>query len=106
MKGKIAFIPGEHKIEFHEYEVPAPPPGGLIAEVTQTNVCGSEVHMWRGEFGGRHGIAPGDEMVGRVRELGDRVNADWAGVPVKAGGRVAPGHYSSCKTDFTCRNPN
>ena len=72
MKGKVAFIPGEHKIEFHEFDVPAPPPGGLIAEVTQTNVCGSEVHMWRGEFGGRHGIAPGHEMAGRIQGFGRR----------------------------------
>ena len=39
MKGKIAFIPGEHKIEFHEYDVPGPPAGGLLAEVTQSNVA-------------------------------------------------------------------
>ncbi len=39
MKGKVAFIPGEHKIEFHEFEVPpTAPPGGLITEVTQSNV--------------------------------------------------------------------
>ncbi len=44
---------------------PTPPAGGLIAEVTQTNVCGSEVHMWRGEFGTR-GIMPGHEMSGVV----------------------------------------
>ena len=31
MKGKIAFIPGEHKIEFHEYDVPGPPAGGLLS---------------------------------------------------------------------------
>jgi hypothetical protein len=45
MKGKIAFIPAAHKIEFHEYDVPAPPVGGMLAEATQTNVCGSEVHI-------------------------------------------------------------
>lgn len=48
-----------HKIDFHEYDVPAPPAGGVVAEVTQTNVCGSEVHIWRGEFGGRNGTMPG-----------------------------------------------
>jgi len=42
MKGRVAFIPAPHKIEFREYEVPAVVAGGLIATVTQTNVCGSE----------------------------------------------------------------
>jgi D-arabinose 1-dehydrogenase-like Zn-dependent alcohol dehydrogenase len=58
MKGRIAFIPAAHKIDFHEYDVPAPPAGGLVAEVTQSNVCGSEVHIWRGEFGGAMARCP------------------------------------------------
>jgi D-arabinose 1-dehydrogenase-like Zn-dependent alcohol dehydrogenase len=101
MKGKVGFIPGEHKIEFHEYEVPGPPPGGLLAEVTQTNVCGSEVHMWKGEFG-RRGIMPGHEMSGRIHALGDGVASDWAGVPVKAGDRIAPVYYSVCNRCSNC----
>src|SRR5258708_31179128 len=56
MKGKVAFIPGEHKIEFHEFDVPTTAPaGGLITDVTQSNVCGSEVHMWRTERAGGPG---------------------------------------------------
>lgn len=107
MKGKVAFIPGAHKIEFHEFDVPATaPPGGLIAEVTQTNVCGSEVHMWKGEFGGRHGIMPGHEMAGRIHALGDGVKTDWAGVPVKAGDRIAPVYFSVCNRCSNCVRGN
>src|SRR5258708_39928256 len=65
MKGRIAFIPAAHKIDFHEYDVPAPPAGGVVAEVTQTNVCGSEVHIWRGEFGGRDSPKPRPGVGGR-----------------------------------------
>ncbi|MGO9606530.1 MAG: alcohol dehydrogenase catalytic domain-containing protein, partial [Candidatus Binataceae bacterium] len=68
MKGTIGFIPEGHKIDFFEYQVPEPVPGGLIAQVTQTNVCGSEVHMWKGEFG-RRGIMPGHEMAGTIHSL-------------------------------------
>src|SRR6202022_2564183 len=84
MKGKVGFIPGAHKIEFREYDVPEPPAGGLIAEVTQTNVCGSEVHMWKGEFGGKRGIMPGHEMAGRIQALGEGVKTARAGGPVRA----------------------
>ena len=106
MKGKIAFIPAVHQIDFHEYEVPTAPAGGLVAEVTQTNVCGSEVHIWRGEFGGRHGTMPGHEMSGRVLELGDSVKADWAGTPIKAGDRIAPVYYSVCNRCANCVRGN
>jgi hypothetical protein len=54
MKGRVAFIPGPHKIEFHEYEVPAPVARGLIASVTQTSVCGSEAAALVGIRSSRH----------------------------------------------------
>ena len=101
MKGKVGFIPGAHKIEFHEYDVPEPPAGGLIAEVTQTNVCGSEVHMWKGEFGKR-GIMPGHEMSGVVHSLGKGVKTDLAGKPVKEGDRIAPVYYTVCNRCANC----
>jgi D-arabinose 1-dehydrogenase-like Zn-dependent alcohol dehydrogenase len=102
MRGKIAFIPAAHKIEFLEYDVPDPPRGGAIAEITQTNVCGSEVHMWRGEVGGRRGITPGHEMSGRILALGAGVTTDWAGAPVKVGDRIAPVYYSVCNRCPNC----
>ncbi len=105
MKGRVAFIPASHQIEFHEYEVPAAPAGGIVAAVTQTNVCGSEVHMWKGEFG-RRGIMPGHEMSGLIDSIGAGVKADWAGVPVKAGDRIAPVYYAVCNRCANCVTGN
>ncbi len=101
MKGKVAFIPGAHQIEFHEYDVPPPAAGGIIAAVKQTNVCGSEVHMWRGEYG-RRGIMPGHEMTGHIQALGQGVTTDWAGTPVKEGDRIAPVYYTVCNRCANC----
>jgi D-arabinose 1-dehydrogenase-like Zn-dependent alcohol dehydrogenase len=105
MKGRVAFIPSAHKIEFHEYDVPAPAAGGLVAAVTQTNVCGSEVHMWKGEFG-RRGVMPGHEMSGRIEALGAGVRTDWAGVPVKEGDRIAPVYFTVCNRCVNCVSGN
>ena len=102
MQGKIAFIPRPHTIEFHQYEVPDPEPDGLVAEVTQTNVCGSEVHMWKGEIGGSGGVMPGHEMSGRILALGKGVTADWSGIPIKAGDRIAPVSYIVCNRCVNC----
>jgi D-arabinose 1-dehydrogenase-like Zn-dependent alcohol dehydrogenase len=101
MKGRVAYIPQAHQIEFHEYEVPAPAAGAVVASVTQTNVCGSEVHMWKGEFG-RRGIMPGHEMSGRIAALGAGVRTDWAGAPVKEGDRIAPVYYTVCNRCANC----
>ena len=101
MIGKIAFIPRIHAIEFYQYEVPEPEPDGVIAEVTQTNVCGSEIHMWKGEIGAG-GVMPGHEMSGRVLALGVGVATDWAGVPITIGDRIAPVSYIVCNRCVNC----
>lgn len=93
------------QIEFREYDVPAPAPGGIVAAVTQTNVCGSEVHMWKGEFGNR-GVMPGHEMSGRIQALGAGVRADWAGVEVKEGDRIAPVYFTVCNRCANCTTGN
>jgi threonine dehydrogenase-like Zn-dependent dehydrogenase len=71
MKGRIAFIPAAHKIDFHEYNVPAPPTGRVVAEVTQTNVCGSEVHIWPTSSAGTMERCPAMRWSGQVMALGD-----------------------------------
>ena len=63
MKGKIAFIPQARTIEFHEFDLPDVEPGAILAQVSRTNICGSEVHMWRGEFGKR-GVCPAMRWLG------------------------------------------
>jgi D-arabinose 1-dehydrogenase-like Zn-dependent alcohol dehydrogenase len=101
MKGTVAFFPESRKVEFFQYDVPDPVPGGLIAEVTQTNVCGSEVHMWKGEMG-RRGIMPGHEMSGKIQALGQGVTKDWAGTSVKVGDRIVPVYYTVCNRCDNC----
>src|SRR5262245_41659039 len=105
MKGKIAYIPQARTLEFHEFELPNVCSSDLLAQVTRTNICGSEVHMWRGEFGKR-GVMPGHEMVGRVYKLGKGVTADTAGQPLKEGDRIAPVYYRTCGSCVNCRDGN
>jgi D-arabinose 1-dehydrogenase-like Zn-dependent alcohol dehydrogenase len=64
------------------------------------------VHIWRGEFGGRNGTMPGHEMSGRVMALGDGVKADWAGVAIKLGDRIAPVYYTVCNRCANCVRGN
>ena len=105
MKGKIAFIPQARTIEFHEFDLPDVEPGAILAQVSRTNICGSEVHMWRGEFGKR-GVMPGHEMVGRVYKLGKGVTTDTAGQLLKEGDRIAPVYYRTCGLCANCRDGN
>ena len=46
--GTLIYLAEPERVERREYEVPDPEPGGLVAEVERANVCGSELHIWRG----------------------------------------------------------
>jgi threonine dehydrogenase-like Zn-dependent dehydrogenase len=91
------------RIEIRSHELPtAIEPGGVLLRVLQTNVCGSDIHI----FEGRHPLlrcgGMGHEMVGRVARLGPGVTTDSAGVPVATGDRVVPVYTSVCHACENC----
>jgi threonine dehydrogenase-like Zn-dependent dehydrogenase len=100
-------------LTMHELAVPSPAAGAIVARVTMGGVCGSDVHMTRGEFPLPFPIVLGHEGVGVIEELGAGVSHDHAGVAVEVGDPVywnpiAPCHhcwYCTVEKDFSsCTN--
>ena len=96
--GRVAALRGyDQPVEIEEYEVPDPEPGGLILAMRQATICGSDLHVWRGET--RAERAPpaafgfGHEGFGVVHALGEGTNSDSAGKPLRLGDRVI--HHTS-----------
>ena len=84
-------------LQFADFEVPPPPPGGMVIEVTMAGVCGSDWHI----LDGNHPPEPfptamGHEGVGVVKRLGDGVTTDAAGRPLAIGDRVFWSPYVKC----------
>ncbi len=49
--GRVAAFYGPGKpMKIKQYAVPSPEPGAAVLEMTVANVCGSDLHQWRGEF--------------------------------------------------------
>ena len=47
MQGKIAYMDGPGELSFREYPVPDDiEPGAVLLKVIQSNVCGSEIHIF------------------------------------------------------------
>lgn len=89
MRGKLAVMNASQQLSYEEYELPDVGSNGVLLQVIRTNVCGSEIHMWKG----LHSVKPnvlGHEMVGRIVALGTEVDTDFAGNAVKVGDRVVP----------------
>jgi threonine dehydrogenase-like Zn-dependent dehydrogenase len=106
--GRAAVFPGPGKpFELREYPVPEPDEQDLVVKVSRTNICGSDIHMWRGEagvqdFGFNYDMILGHEMVGTVVSRGKKRRTDSVGRGLKEGDRVVFTYYISCNKCRAC----
>ena len=94
-------------LEIREYPVPDPEPGAALVRVTLSNVCGSDLHVWRGELDPRkrNWALPrhhGHEMTGYIEKLGQGVTSDSDGQPLKEGDRVVYQYFFPCRRCKNC----
>lgn len=69
MKGKVAVFQGAgHPFQLREFPLPELEPEAILIKVSLANICGSDLHIWRGEtpWGGALPTVIGHEMTGRV----------------------------------------
>jgi putative phosphonate catabolism associated alcohol dehydrogenase len=108
MNGKIAVFtePGK-PFEIQEFPLPDLIPGAILVKVALANICGSDLHMWRGHSQILSGQGPyvlGHEMTGRVFAMGPGVETDSAGQPLDEGDRVVYCYYLPCGRCYNCLN--
>lgn len=100
--GRAAVYYGLGKpMEIEEYPVPEPEPGAIVVRLTMANICGSDLHMWRGDMDIGQWGAPlpliiGHEMTGRVHSIGSGITTDSAGQPLAEGDRVVYRYFYPC----------
>ncbi|HEY3068544.1 MAG TPA: zinc-binding dehydrogenase, partial [Methylomirabilota bacterium] len=108
MKGRVAVLKAYGgDFELREYPVPDPEPGAVLVRLTRAGVCGSDLHIWRGEMKEVYGSPPrdltfGHEMCGKVERLGADVTVDSAGQPLREGDRVTFLYFFPCGRCRVC----
>ncbi|MEX2236996.1 MAG: zinc-binding dehydrogenase [Dehalococcoidia bacterium] len=104
--GKAAIYQGPQKgYAIEEVEVPELEPGSILVKVSMGGVCGSDLHIWRGDspvWAGLVGRTGGHEMVGQVAALGQGVTTDSLGQPLKEGDRIAYAYFYPCLHCWSC----
>lgn len=100
--GKLAYLAEPERVEIKEYEVPEPGTGAVVTEVEQANVCGSELHIWRGHHPQVKEGVLGHEVLCRIAELGEGVKIDYAGQPIEEDDLVAPAYFITCQRCPSC----
>ena len=78
---------------------PRPKAGEAVIRITATTICGTDVHIVKGEYPVRSGLILGHEPVGVIEELGEGLEDEYA-----VGQRVIVGAITPCGQCFYCLN--
>jgi threonine dehydrogenase-like Zn-dependent dehydrogenase len=95
-KMKANVFLGKDAIEVREVERPQPGPGEALLRITLTTICGTDLHIVRGEYPVKPGLVIGHEPVGVIEELGDGLSG------YKVGDRVLVGAITPCGQCRAC----
>ena len=96
---QAAVFRGPGLLALEERPIPVPGPGEAVIRVTTTTICGTDVHIVRGEYPVRNGLTLGHEPVGVVHALGPGVEREYT-----IGQRVIAGAITPCGQCFYCLN--
>jgi len=87
---------GKDQIRVEEIERPHAGAGQAVIRVTLTTICGTDLHILRGEYPVQPGLVIGHEPVGVIDELGEGVTG------YKVGDRVLVGAITPCGQCRAC----
>jgi len=90
MKAAVIEKPGE--IVVKDVPVPGVADNELLIEVKASGICGTDIHIFRGEYLGTYPVIPGHEFSGIVKSVGSRVT------------RFAPGDHVAVEPNISCDN--
>jgi threonine dehydrogenase-like Zn-dependent dehydrogenase len=86
-------------VEIEERKKPVPRAGEAVIRITTTTICGTDVHIVKGEYPVKPGLVLGHEPVGVIDALGDGLEDEYA-----VGQRVVVGAITPCGQCFYCLN--
>ena len=87
---------GPNQIAIESVPVPRAGVGEAVLRVTLTTICGTDIHIVRGEYKVRPGLVIGHEPVGVIHELGEGVIGYKVGDRVLVGAITPGGQCGSC----------
>src|SRR5437763_1851345 len=87
VKALVKTASGAGNLEIRDIPEPVAGPGQVVIEVVATGICGTDIHIQRGEYNCVPPVVLGHELVGKVADIG----ADVTGLSV--GDRVITETY-------------
>jgi threonine dehydrogenase-like Zn-dependent dehydrogenase len=98
-KMKAVVFHGVDDLRVEDVPRPRPKAGEAVIRITATTICGTDVHIVKGEYPVKQGLILGHEPVGVIHELGSGLEEDYT-----VGQRVIVGAITPCGQCFYCLN--
>ena len=95
---KAVKIEKKDTMTIQEVPIPEPKADEVIIKVDSCGICGTDLHIYKGDYKGTYPIIPGHEFAGTVVSIGSKVSN------FKEGDRVAVEPNISCGTCYECLN--
>ncbi len=90
-------------LEVGQYPLPDKlEPGAMLVTTEMAGICGTDVHLWRGELPIQLPVILGHETVGRINTAGLDIATDWTGQSLAPGDRITWNSAVSCGRCFYC----
>jgi threonine dehydrogenase-like Zn-dependent dehydrogenase len=96
---KAAVFRGTGTVRIEERAKPIPRAGQAVIRITTTTICGTDIHIVKGEYPVKSGLILGHEPVGIIEALGDGLEDEYT-----IGQRVIVGAITPCGQCFYCLN--
>jgi len=94
-KMKAAIFVEPNRIVLDEKPIPDVGPLDALIRITTTTICGTDVHILKGEYPVERGLTVGHEPVGIIEKLGSAVQGYAEGQRVIAGAITPSGHSNA-----------
>jgi threonine dehydrogenase-like Zn-dependent dehydrogenase len=98
MKAAVFVEPG--RIVLEDKPIPDIGPLDALMRITTTTICGTDVHILKGEYPVTSGLTVGHEPVGVIEKLGSEVRGYKEGQRVIAGAITPSGYSNACLCGF------
>lgn len=95
-KMKAAVFVEPNRIVLEDKLLPDIGPLDALIRITTTTICGTDVHILKGEYSVASGLTLGHEPVGVIEQLGSAVQGYREGQRVIAGAITPSGHSAAC----------
>lgn len=87
-----------NQLELVQIPIPEPQGNEVLIKVMASGICGTDIHIYRGEYMGDYPVIPGHEFSGIIEKIGSGVTR------FKIGDRVAIEPNIACDNCYNCLN--